>query len=330
MDDDVITGHSKDDVLKIAIARFATSAAASSESRTVQLDDLKFAAGNSDNNWQWPSYAMTTRTAGTTGLAARPTLTINRLPQHIHQVTNDERQNRPMGRVIPADDKSDIEVAEVLNGMVRHIQQASDADVAYDTACENQVIHGEGFWRIRTDYCDEMSFDQDLLLEAIPNSFSVYMDPMIKRPCGEDQEYCFITEDLTQKEYKAQFKNAKAFTTMQEMGVGDESISGWINKDTVRIAEYFCYEDKVETLCLYPDGATAIKGTPECEQREMMGMMPVKTRQTTRRQVKWYKINGFEILDERDWPGKYIPVVRVVGNAFVVEGKVYISGTRSA
>jgi hypothetical protein len=38
---------------------------------------------------------------------------------------------------------------------VRHIEYISDADVAYDTACDNQVTHGEGYWRILTKYEDE-------------------------------------------------------------------------------------------------------------------------------------------------------------------------------
>jgi hypothetical protein len=32
------------------------------------------------------------------------------------------------------------------------------------------------------------------------------------------------------------------------------------------------------------------------------------------------------VLDEREWPGKYIPVVRVVGNEFEVDGRLFVSG----
>jgi hypothetical protein len=42
--------------------------------------------------------------------------------------------------------------------------------------------------------------------------------------------------------------------------------------------------------------------------------------------VKYCKINGYEILEERDWAGKYIPVVRIVGNEFEVDGRLYVSG----
>ena len=106
-----------------------------SESREDENDDLKFYAGSPDNHWQWPADVLATRGAvqGQT-INARPCLTINKLPQHVRQVTNDMRQNRPGAKVIPVDDKADLQVAEVLNGMIRHIEYISDADVAYDTA----------------------------------------------------------------------------------------------------------------------------------------------------------------------------------------------------
>jgi hypothetical protein len=150
------------DVLSTMRKRMQMAISAFSESREDELDDLRFYAGSPDNHWQWPADVLATRGAvqGQT-INARPTLTINKLPQHVRQVTNDQRQNRPSGKVIPADDNADPEVAEIYNGMVRHIEYISDADIAYDTACENQVAYGEGYIRILTEYCDDDTFDQD-------------------------------------------------------------------------------------------------------------------------------------------------------------------------
>jgi hypothetical protein len=328
----VANGGSRSDkdsanVLATARHRMTLAVAAYSESREDELDDLRFAAGSPDNHWQWPADVLATRGSvqGQT-INARPCLTINKLPQHVKQVTNDQRQNRPSGKVIPADDKADVEVAEIFDGIVRHIEYISDADVAYDTACENQVTYGEGYIRLLTEYCDDDTFDQDIKIGRIRNSFSVYMDPTIQDPCGADAEWCFITEDLLRDEYERQFPDAQPLSSLEQQGVGDQSLSQWINEDVVRIAEYFYAEYEKATLHLYPNNITVFADSPDAKQMKMMGIKPIKTRLVDRRKIKWCRINGYEILEERDWAGKWIPVIRVIGNEFEVDGRVFVSG----
>ena len=308
------------DRLKIAISTY-------SESREDELDDLRFMAGSPDNQWQWPQDVLATRGSvqGQT-VNARPCLTINKLPQHVRQVTNEQRQNRPSGKVIPVNDQADVEVAEVLDGIVRHIEYMSDADVAYDTACENQVTYGEGYIRLLTEYCYEDSFDQDIRIERIRNSFSVYMDPLIQDPCGSDAEWCFITEDLMKEDYERMYPNAAPLSSIMAQGIGDQDISQWITEDTIRIAEYFYIDHSDETLYLFPGNQTAFKNSREDKSLRAMGLQPIRERQVDRRKIKWCKTNGYEILEEREWAGQWIPVIRVIGNEFQVDGRVFISG----
>ena len=308
-------------------SRFTMAISALGESREDELDDLRFMAGSPDNQWQWPADVLATRGSvqGQT-INARPCLTINKLPQHVRQVTNQQRQNRPSGKVIPADDNADVAVAEVFDGIIRHIEYMSDADVAYDTACDNQVTYGEGYIRILTEYAREDSFDQDLRIGRIRNSFSVYMDPTIQDPCGSDAKWCFITEDLLKEEFERMFPDAAPITSIMAQGIGDQSLSQWISQNTVRIAEYFYIDHEKAKLNLYPGNVTAFNGTPQDGQLKAMFGQPVRTRTVDRRKVMWVKTNGYEVLDEREWIGKYIPVVRVVGNEFEVDGRLYISG----
>ena len=317
----------KKDLLDTMRHRMTMAVSAYSSSREDELDDLRFMAGSPDNNWQWPQDVLSTRGSvqGQT-INARPCLTINKLPQHVKQVTNDQRQNRPSGKVIPANDDADVEVAAIYDGIVRHIEYMSDADVAYDTACENQVTYGEGYIRILTEYCDEDSFDQDLKIGRIRNSFSVYMDPMIQDPCGSDAQWCFITEDITKDEYERAYPDAMPCTSIQQQGVGDQAISQWLAEDTIRIAEYFYVEYEKDELLQFPGEVTAFKDSMEAKQMQAMGFDPVRKRKVDRRKVMWIKTNGYEVLQESEWAGKYIPVIRVVGNEYEVDGEIHISG----
>lgn len=307
--------------------RLKMAQSAYSDSREDELDDLRFMAGSPDNQWQWPADVLATRGSvqGQT-INARPCLTINKLPQHVRQVTNEQRQNRPSGKVIPADDNADVQVAEIFNGVVRHIEYMSDADVAYDTACDNQVTYGEGYIRLLTEYCNDETFDQDIRIGRVRNSFSVYMDPTIQDPCGADAEWCFITEDILKEEYERMFPDATPISTLYSQGVGDQGISSWLQEDTIRIAEYFYNVYEKATLHLYPDNQTAYRGTPQDKQLMAMFGKPIRSREVDRKKVMWMKTNGFDVLQEREWAGKWIPVVRVIGNEWEVDGQMYISG----
>ena len=321
------TPNEQSDVLATMRHRFQMAMSAYSESREDELDDLRFMAGSPDNQWQWPADVLATRGSvqGQT-INARPCLTINKLPQHVKQVTNEQRQNRPSGKVIPADDKGDVEVAEIFEGMVRHIEYMSDSDVVYDTACENQVTYGEGYIRILTEFCTDNSFDQDIRLGRIRNAFSVYMDPMIQDPAGCDAEWCFISQDIEKDEYERQYPDAAPITSIMSQGVGDDSLSQWINENTIRIVEYFYYTHTPTKLNLYPGNQAFYEGSPEDKQMKQHGLKPIKTRTVDVKKVMWMKSNGYEVLQEQVWAGKWIPVIRVIGNEFEVDGRIYVSG----
>lgn len=306
--------------------RFDRCVEATSENRAYQLDDIRFAAGSPDNGWQWPTDILNARLKDPNG--PRPALTINKLPQHIKLVTNEQRKNKPMGKILPVGD-GDEEVAEVLTGVTRHIEVASHAEVAYDTACENQVTIGEGYWRILTDYMDEKSFDQDIRIAMIKNSFSVYMDPdgLRKDSTGRYCDYAFITDRMPTATYKREFPNAKSKTDWDLITTGDDTFE-WFDDDGVMIAEYFYVTYEKGTIWLMSDGSVVPAMTDEemAANPPPLGLTVTGKRETQYRRVKWCKINGVEILEEQDWVGKYIPVVRVVGNEWEVQGRMVCSG----
>lgn len=311
------------ELVRTARKRIKIAIEATDENRRYALDDVKFAAGSPDNGWQWPPEILQKRQSTLNAGGPRPCLTINKLPQHIRLVTNEQRQNRPSIKVLPVDDKGDVEVAEILNGMIRHIETNSDADVAYDTAGESQVTSGEGYWRVLTDYVDEMSFEQDILIAPIRNSFSVYMDPdgLRRDSTGRYINWCFITDQLEKDEFKRQFPDAGPIN-WDEVATGDDDLAPWFQDGKVRIAEYFYYKDEKKKIVMWPDGSVTLDG----EMPKVAGMVAVKERTTTIRKVQWCKLNGLEELESREWAGKFIPVVRISGNEWEVEGKSVVSG----
>jgi hypothetical protein len=109
-------------------------------------------------------------------------------------------------------------------------------------------------------------------------------------------------------------------------GLGDQDLTQWIQQKTVRIAEYFYVVYEPVTLRLYPGNVTVEAGSPPDREMRQMGLKPLRERVAQAKKVKWWKTNGYEVLEEQDWPGRWIPVVRVVGNEYEVDGQVYVSG----
>ena len=321
------TPTEKAEILKTMRHRFKLAVDATSDSREDQLEDLKFAAGSPDNQWQWPSSVLASRT-GIQGqmLNARPCLTINKLPQHVRQVTNELRQNRPSPKVIPANGESNVEVAEVFMGIIRHIEHCSDADVAYDTANENQVIHGEGYIRLLTEYNDPESFDQDIRIGRIRNPFRVYLDPLCEDPCGDGCQWGFITSDMATTEFESKYPKAKKVEALNDVGPGDDQMKSWIKNGVVQIAEYFYIDYDSKQLLMYPGGGVVLEGSREDQEMKRLKFEPIRRRSVDIPTVKWIKTNGFEILEENTWAGRWIPIIRVIGNEFEIDGSLHISG----
>ena len=275
------------------------------ELRTKQKDDLLFSTLE-----QWPSDVRSARENDPNG--SRPCLTIDQINQYIVQVVNDERQNKPSIKIRPQDDKADIETAEVFMGVVRQIEDQSTAQVAYMTAGESAVRVGEGYFRILTEYENETSFDQVIRLRRIPDMFCCYLGPHIQ-PDGSDAEYGFVFEDIPLEDFRRRWPKAKwESTDFDEL---QDYRNYWGDAKKVRVAEYFYFDYEKKTLCFYPDGTTSIKG--EYKGTEA----PIEERETLIRHAKWCKLTGIEVLEKRDWAGKYIPIIKVTGKEAWVEGR---------
>ena len=306
----------KDDILATAKERFSYAIERESHNHTRQKEDIRFAASSPDDPWQWDQKTLTTR-----NLHGRPILTINKLPLHIRQVTNDIRQNRPQVRYRPADDKSDPEVADILNGLVRHIEAHSLADMAYDACVLNQVTHGEGYFRVLADYVSDESFDQDIFIRRIDDTFRVHLDPDRLDPVGSDAKWGFVEDDMSEDEFKKQYPDAEPI----DWKFAAEP--GWFVEEgkRVRVVEYFEVQEVEKKLYLWSNGSTSFEGDP-MPPGVIMGELPLKERKSTKCKVMWRKLNGQQILEEREFPSKYIPIIRAVGNEWKVDGKTYISG----
>lgn len=275
------------------------------------LEDLKFVNGD-----QWPVELQNSR-----NLESRPVLTINKLDGYCRQVTNQQRQQRPRIKVHATNNEADVKTADVIEGMCRHIEVNSNADNAYDTGFDHAVRMGWGFWRVTTDYVKEDSFDQEIYIDAIPNPFTVYFDPNSERVDGSDAERCLITTMMSKAKFRKLYPDNDDGTSFTQRGTGD-SQSEWITKEDIRIAEYFYVKRESATLYQLSDGTSKFAEGKDFRARlEAAGIQIIGERASFKQTIKWKKLTAVEVIEERDWPGTYIPVVPVYGRHVVIGDK---------
>lgn len=277
------------------------------DTRVEGLDDLRFARLGE----QWPEALRLKREK-----EDRPCLTSNDLPTYIRQVVNDVRQNKPGIIVHPADDHADVETAEIYNGLIRHIQVTSDADVATDTGCESAVSNGFGYFGI--DITDD---GDDLAFRRIANPFSVYGDPWSEAADSSDWNRCFIVSTISKDRFEQRYKGAEPvdWDALGYTGLGDP----WFDGDEVMVAEYWRREPVTLELVQLADGSTIAADDYDEVQALLTGNLKVARKTKKSHKVTQYILTGAEVLETNEWPGIYIPIVPVYGDEINVEGKRY-------
>ena len=278
------------------------------DERELMRDDQRFAAGD-----QWPDLIRKGRE-----MSGRPIQTINRLPAFIDQIVGDARQNKPSIKVHAGED-GDEDIAAIYDGLIRSIQNESNADFAYDTAVEHTACFGFGAWRVKTEYESEDSFNQIICIERITDPLSVYFDKNSQLPDYSDARHVTIRVKITKDEYKQRWpKKEEADYNF------DDFTSDWtVDKDQVIVAEHWYKVDEKATLYAVQDEEGNTQVTLE---KPLFGFNVVNQRETTITKIKMCMISGAGVLEESDWAGKYLPIVGVNGKEDLVDGKRTLRG----
>lgn len=306
--------ESDTDLVQRAQEAYRLGMDATSAWRSAALEDLEFLAGQ-----QWDANVKGQRDA-----QGRPALTVNRLPQFVRQVTNEQRQSKPSVTVSPVDSGSDVRTAEVLQGLIRNVEYTSNADAAYAAGGQAAAITGLGYWDVAAEYEDERSFEQKLSIRRIANPLSIVMDPGAKEMAGDDARWVVISTDISEGEWQAKFPGKEMPKGSGWKGQGDAP-ADWVAKSGVRIHEFRYVVDEPDVLIETPEGPALVSELPAAAV-ELLRLHNAPERPTTRRKACWAKIAGSEVLEKGELAGRYLQLVRVVGTELVIDGATVYEG----
>lgn len=269
-------------------------------------EDLAFMAGV-----QWTQELIAKRE-----LEDRPALTFNELLTFVRSVTGDIRQMRPGIKVVGVDNNADEETAEVLSGLMRYIENRSDATHTYSSAADSQVGAGIGHWRVGIEYADETTLNKELGIELIEDGISVLWDPDAAHPTRKDAMFCFVPVDMTRAKFEEMFPD-DVEASIDPLNIKAAPM-GWFSEDAVRVAEYWQKVPIKRTVALRPDGGLDdVTDDPEGLANAQAQGLQIENRPGYRVEMRYMSGISFLTPAEGDavikWPGRYIPVVPAIG-----------------
>jgi hypothetical protein len=258
--------------------------------------------------------------------AGKPVLEFNEEHTFVQQVVNRARQDRPQPRVTPGDDDATPEAAEFYEGRLRHIQYASQADVAYDQAVDGAATGGFGFYRVECEYVDftsrrggRPSANQEPRIKRILDPLTQYPDPKCEEPDFSDAKHWFDRGWMDRDAYRSQFNGH------DPIDFDSDCDPEWVTEDQVCVARYWEVRETPRAYVWLLDGTEGYR--PEVEEllgRPILDDEIANERDDPKREIWCHIIDGEKKLKSTLHPGNWIPIIPVLGRQVVVEGKQYL------
>jgi hypothetical protein len=230
-------------------------------------------------------------------------------------------------RVTPGGGDATKEVALTFDGIIRNIENLSQAKEVYAQASNGFVTCGIDGWRVVTKYVDEDSFDQDLVVEKVQNFVDrVWFDPASEKQDRSDSEWVVVLHSVSKREYMKRWPDGSCMS----VGEGKEGEAYFDKAEHVVVGELLYREEYERELVLMSNGQTQ-EVTEErqsiLDELLAMGVTEVKRRKRTA--YRWYSrfFDGSDWLEDKkltvfDRP----PVVPVYANYKVFENKSIYHG----
>ena len=307
------------DIIKEAMAFYQEDRSFEDQTRKEQLDDRRFALGLD----HWIGDSLQSR------VGKKPMLVVPRINEFLNKVKNENRQNKPSIKVYPAGAISEdvqsrrVKAAKHRQGLIRHIQNDSKATQAYQTAYDDCVDTGRGYFRIITEYLKD-SFNQKIVIKRIRDQFSVTFDRKRKELDYSDAKRAFVEEKVSRERFKADWPGIEPTSWIND---GVDNV--WMGENDLSIVEYYCIRYRTRMLYLLDDNDTIyedeIKELDEDSQKDHRSRIQ-KRRKVKEPYVLWYKLTAFAVLEKGNILGEFIPIIPVIGTEAVVNGELIIKG----
>jgi len=227
----------------------------------------------------------------------------------------------------PAGGEASKDQASILDGLVRQIQNQSEAVHTFNMSARSMTTSGLGGWQVVQRVQEGNSFNQDLAIEAIPNfAERVFFDAATQMQDNSDARRVTVLSSIAPGVYKKKFPKGGA----QSVGNGTLDQQYFHKNDNIVIGQmYFFKEETVEivqmsNLKVYEDNKDFKKVRDDLKDQ---GIKEDNRKKQKKKTVWFRKFDGGGWLEsEQKTAFRLLPVVAEYANFKVVENKIIYHG----
>lgn len=253
---------------------------------------------------------------------------VDKISKSLEKIEEDYRQNRLTVDFVPADEASDEDTADTLDGMHRADSYHFKAQQARDNAFQEAIRGGFGAYRLTTDYADPYNKDSDAQrvnpgMTIVDADQSVFFGPSLLYD-KSDTKWAFIVS----ADARADFEEKWPGQATDWPTSGFKYHYDWFAPNVVRRADYYEVEESPDTLIILTNKLTDEEQryfASEVDDSAIADMVAQgwtkTTRKMPRRRVHKYILNGACVLKDCGYiAGPNIPIVPLYYRRDFVDG----------
>lgn len=227
----------------------------------------------------------------------------------------------------PAGGDSTKDDAQLLDGLIRNIENISGASHIYNDAARNMVTAGIDGWRVVTEFVDDNTFDQDLVIKPLYNFIDrVWFDTESKDKTRADSRYGFALSAKGVAAYKEKYPKGSGMSVSE----GRQNSHYWNTKDDIILGQIYYIKETERELLLMSDNRI-LENDEEFEKIEdelIQRGITIQDRRMRKKKTCFARIFDGQMWlnEEQETPFSFVPLIPTYGNYKISENTTLYRG----
>jgi hypothetical protein len=177
----------------------------------------------------------------------KPIFTYNKIYDYYRKLIGEQRFNTSNIEVRSISGMVHQKDVTMRADIIRGIEYKSRADIAYQTAFASAVSGGLGCVRLRTDYLNPKTMEQDIFIEPVKFAERVFWDPLAKSATKTDGNFMGVYDQMDRDDFIEKYPEIP-YPVSFPVNYNTRYFN-WGDKKSITICEY--YEKKWYNFTLY-------------------------------------------------------------------------------